>query len=491
MIPQLELYMQDLLTWRGALGALYFVLILSVIVVILMENRNPLKAVSWMMILVLLPAVGLVLYVLLGRDNRRKRLMSKHSYERIIEGATPEIPKENSTNGNLPGEYLPVSSLIRLQTGIPVMEADSIVPYLSGREKFEALKRDILAARDHIHLEYYILSDDELGGEIASLLIRKAQERVRVRVIYDYVGSWETSQSFMRKLRKCGVEVYPFLPVIFPFLTSKVNYRNHRKVVVIDGHIGYVGGMNISDKYVVGDELGIWRDTHVRITGPAVNQLQSSFIADWYVASRRILPHKLYYNAELEAAVSHDAHREIPMQIFQTGPTGPWRTLMQVLCLAIYNAEESLWIQTPYFLPNEPLNKAIIGAALRGIDVRIILPEKSDTFGVKYASSSYIGDLLEAGVSVYSYKGGFLHAKVLTIDGTMTMLGSANMDFRSLEHNFEINCCVYDSEFTRRINTGMEKDFDECELLVLRRWRKRPFFRRLWESVMRLFSPLL
>lgn len=456
-----------------------------------MENRNPLKAVGWLLVLVLLPAAGLVLYFFFGRDSRRKRLLSKHAYDRIIKNAAPDLPVRCLSARPDVGDHLPISRLITRMTGVPVMEAEEIIPFFKGPKKFDALREDILSARKNIHLQYYIWMDDRLGKEIADLLIRKAQEGVHVRVIYDDVGSWRASSSYFRKLRQNGVEVYPFLPVAFPILTSKINYRNHRKIVIIDGRIGYIGGMNIADRYVYGDRSGEWRDTHIRLTGNAVNLLQSSFVADWYVASQRILPKSVYFDPSLGDSSAPFSSLKIPLQIFQSGATGSWRILMQTLCLAIYNAKSSLWIQTPYFMPNDPVNKAITGAALRGLDVRLTLPLHSDTFGVKYASSSYIQELLRAGVRVHFYRTGFLHAKVLTIDGTMTMMGSANMDFRSLEHNFEISCCIYDKTFTQLINHAMEKDFDHSTIMTLREWDERPFLRRLWESTMRLFSPLL
>lgn len=480
------------LSWTNILGVLYAVLIISIVVLVMLENRNPIKTVSWVSVLVLLPALGLVLYFFFGRSGRRRRLLSRYAYERIIQNAAPNLPIKGVINETELDGFYPLSQLIRHQTQVPLMVAQEITPFFNGTEKFEQLKQDLQKAQQHIHLQYYIFMDDTLGQQVAEILIQKAKQGVEVRVIYDYVGSWKASHRFYRKLRKAGVEVYSFLPVALPFMTSKANYRNHRKLVIIDGEIGYIGGMNIADRYTNGGRFGSWRDTHVRLIGNAVNQLQASFVADWYVASRRILPTTVYrdeHNTPPKNGCPPPQH--ILIQTFSSGPTGPWRVLMQVLCLAIHRAEQSVWIQTPYFLPNEPLSKAILGAALRGVDVRITIPQHCDNISVKYATNSFVQDLLEAGVKVYHYQRGFLHAKVLTIDHSMSIVGSANMDFRSLEYNFEVNSCIYDKEFTQHIERQMDEDFDNSSLLSLWEWQHRPLGRRLGESLMRLFSPLL
>ncbi len=482
----------NLFTLRGFWGIVYALVIVSVILLVVLENRNPIKAVGWVIILMLLPAVGLVAYFFFGRDNRRVRLMSKKAYQRIMSHATPDIPSSHIFRSVGAGRFATLSRLLHRHTGAPILEADSAEIFTHGEAKLSRMMEDIAAARSHVHIQYYVFSDDTTGRRVADLLARKVTEGVRVRVVYDYVGSWEASRSFFRKMRRAGVEVYPFLRVVFPLLTSKVNYRNHRKAVIIDGQIGYVGGMNIADRYTIGNHLGTWRDTHIRITGAAVNGLQASFIADWYVASQRILPINVYHPVKGSGSpVGEGGVEGAPMQFFQSGPTGPWRTLQQAYCMSIYNAKHSVWIETPYFLPNEPLFRAIVGAALSGVDVRLILPDKCDSRTVRMASDSFLSDLLEAGVKVFRYKAGFLHSKLLMVDDDLTILGSANMDFRSLEHNFELTGCVYDKAFTVRMRKVFEADMMASVPVLLKVWRKRPFVTRLSESVMRLLSPLL
>lgn len=472
------------LFWR----TLYVVIIISVIILVVSENRNPIKAVGWVLILILLPAVGLVVYFFLGRDSRKIRLLSRSAYRRIMNNSVPKLTSGSTQvlPPEMTREMHSLSHLIQSQTESPILLAESIDIFTSGEEKMQRLYEDIRQARHHIHVQYYVFSDDQTGQALVDLLEAKVHEGVSVRIIYDHVGSWEASASFFRKIRRRGIEVYPFLPVIFPLFTSKVNYRNHRKAVIIDGKIGYVGGMNIANRYTVGNKLGVWRDTHVRITGAAVNGLQSSFMTDWYVASQRILPVDVYH-----PVVSESRDKGIPMQFFQSGPNGQWRILLLILVRAITNAQSSVWMQTPYFLPNDALYKAIVGAALSGIDVRLVIPHRGDSRSVRLASDSYIADLLRAGVKVYRYQRSFIHSKLMIVDDRLTIIGSANMDFRSLEHNYELTGCVYDASVAVEMKKIFTEDCKSSTALRYKSWRQRPYLTRLAESVMRLFAPLL
>ena len=289
---------------------------------------------------------------------------------------------------------------------------------------------------------------------------------------------------FFKEMKEAGIEVHAFLRVAFPGLTSKVNYRNHRKIVVIDGKVGFMGGMNLADRYAKGSSWGVWRDTHFKFEGKGVHGLQSVFLIDWYVVSKKLLNEKIYYPA---AAIYGDNI----MQIATSGPVGQWRTLLQATIFMIANAKKYIYIQTPYFLPTEGLNQALQTAALGGIDVRLMLPKHSDTRTVNMASHSFIDEMVKAGVHVYFYQPGFLHAKLVVCDDALVSIGSANMDFRSFEHNFEINAFVYQKAFALRMKQIFLHDMRYCERLVPSRWLKRPRKQRLAESFMRLFSPLL
>lgn len=482
--------------WSYVWGTLYGIIILSTITLILLENRNPLKALSWVIVLILIPVFGLIFYFIFGKDTRRIRLVSRQFYKRIMEEATPKAPFSQASEALQKGEkkYDRLMTMIQKQTENTVLPAQSIEIFTDGASKFDRLIEDISQAKHHIHIEYYIFRNDSTGRRVADALIQKAKEGVTVRMLYDFVGSALHQTRFFRQLSQSGIILYPFLPVVFPLFTSKENYRNHRKIIVIDGHIGYIGGMNVSDNYTLGTRIGLWRDTHFRITGVAVNGLQAAFITDWYVASKIVLPSSLFYGKQAlpDASPAAIGQHPIPVQTFTSGPTGRFRTLQQALCHVMYGAKRSIRIQTPYFLPTDSLNKAIIGAALSGIYVEMLVPFDNDSKATKYASRSYYDELLRAGVHIYFYKKGFLHSKLVTIDDELSIIGSANMDFRSMEHNFEISTIIYDKAFTQQLCQMMDNDIRfNGELLRREQWKKRSLPKKFIESLLRLFAPLL
>ena len=463
--------------------ALYSISIMSLIVVVLLENRNPLKTIPWVIVLLFLPGIGLVFYFFFGQDNRRQRIISRRTYKRIMKPLYSGHPVQDRCV--VTPNYQPLVNLLNRNRRRPLLYGSKLTFYTAGKDKFDALLEEINRAKHHIHLQYYIFADDEIGRKVRDALIRKAGEGLRVRVIYDDVGSWNVKDAFFNEMRRAGVEVYPFLKVAFPVLTSKVNYRNHRKIVVIDGWVGFMGGMNIADRYVRGSSFGQWRDTHFKITGQGVYGLQSAFLVDWYVISRQLVKGKEYYPPV-------KIYGDNIMQIVTGGPTGPWRTLVQAILFCVTNARRYLYIQTPYFLPTEDLNQALQTVALGGVDVRLMIPERSDTRTADMASHSFLDDMVKAGVKVYFYKRGFLHSKLLLMDDALSCIGSANFDFRSFEHNFEVNAFVYHSAFARQMKEMFTDDLTKhCEPLVPARWLKRPLSKRLAESFMRLFSPLL
>ncbi|KGN95004.1 cardiolipin synthase [Porphyromonas crevioricanis] len=467
---------------------LYSALVVSLVVVIISENRNPLKATSWLLLITLLPVIGVLLYLLFGQDQRRRRVMSRRVYRRIMR--RPQyLSMPEALLSSLQDEQLsPVMRLLVNNSDNPLLAAEHLDIYTEGGTKLEALYQDLETAHDHIHLQYYIISDDEYGIRLQQLLMRKAAEGVRVRVIYDHVGCWATSSKYWKTLREAGVEVYPFMRVAFPIFTGRVNYRNHRKIVVIDGTIGYVGGMNIAKRYVVGNELGMWRDTHIRMEGTAVASLQSSFLIDWYVVSRKVISIEGCYHIPPAPNMLADGIR---MQVVAGGPIGRWRTIEQAISYTIARATKYVYIQTPYFLPTDTLNNIVLMAALSGIEVRLMLPKRSDAVLAQYATRSYLSQLMQAGVRVFLYSKGFLHSKLLLVDGRVASVGSANMDFRSLEHNFELNVMIYDETTVERLRKTFEADMESCELLDRQQWAARGRFERFSESFVRLFSPLL
>ena len=471
--------MQQILT--NLFIVLYSVTIISVILVVITDNRNPLKTLPWIIVLIFAPVIGLLFYFFFGQNLSKQRIISRRTRKRIsmrlVESDYPSRPE-------IPEKWKPLARLLQTTIHAVPLYGSRITPYTDGKSKMQALLDEIARARHHIHLQYYILCNDRTGGQLCDLLRIKAREGIQVRILYDDVGSSSVKKSFFEGLRRDGIEVYAFLHVRFPRFTSKINYRNHRKIAVIDGRVGFIGGMNIADRYVYGTDWGIWRDTHFRIEGNGVAGLQASFLSDWSATTKQRITGPEYYPAA-------EHFTDNVLQIVPSGPFGTWRTLLQGDSYAMANARRRIWIQTPYYLPSDVLNSALQTAALAGIDVRLMLPARSDSRIVDLASHSYLDNMMKAGVKILFYLPGFLHSKLLIIDDDLTVIGSANMDFRSFEHNFEVNAFVYDKDFTARMAGIFENDARTAHLLTAAEWFNRPRPRRWAESLMRIFSPLL
>ena len=471
--------MQQVLTYLF-LG-IYSLTILGIIVVIITDNRNPLKTVPWIVVLLLAPGVGLVFYFFFGQNLSKQRIITHRTRKRI----TMQLDEsEHRQQPGIPPTHRALSELLMTTLHAVPLYGSRLKAFTDGESKMEALLEEIGRARHHIHVQYYILSDDATGRRLRDALVAKARCGVEVRLLYDDVGSSGVKKAFFEGMRREGIEVRAFLHVKFPFFTSKVNYRNHRKIVVIDGRVGFIGGMNVADRYVHGTGWGSWRDTHFRIEGSGAAGLQASFLSDWSATTKQHISGPDYYP---EAA----SYTDDVMQIVPSGPFGKWRALLQADSYAIARARRRIWIETPYYLPSDVLNTALQVAALAGIDVRLMLPERSDSKAIDLASHSYLDDMMKAGVKILFYTPGFLHSKLLIIDDDLTVIGSANMDFRSFEHNFEINAFVYDAEFTDRMESVFERDAAQCRHLTAAEWFNRPRSRRWAESFLRLFSPLM
>ncbi|WP_418990985.1 cardiolipin synthase [Alistipes sp.] len=471
--------MQQVLTYLF-LG-IYSLTILGIIVVIITDNRNPLKTVPWIVVLLLAPGVGLVFYFFFGQNLSKQRIITHRTRKRI----TMQLDEsEHRQQPGIPPAHRALSELLMTTLHAVPLYGSRLKAFTDGESKMEALLEEIGRARHHIHVQYYILSDDATGRRLRDALVAKARCGVEVRLLYDDVGSSGVKKAFFEGMRREGIEVRAFLHVKFPFFTSKVNYRNHRKIVVIDGRVGFIGGMNVADRYVHGTGWGSWRDTHFRIEGSGAAGLQASFLSDWSATTKQHISGPDYYP---EAA----SYTDDVMQIVPSGPFGKWRALLQADSYAIARARRRIWIETPYYLPSDVLNTALQVAALAGIDVRLMLPERSDSKAIDLASHSYLDDMMKAGVKILFYTPGFLHSKLLIIDDDLTVIGSANMDFRSFEHNFEINAFVYDAEFTDRMESVFERDAAQCRHLTAAEWFNRPRSRRWAESFLRLFSPLM
>lgn len=466
----------------------YLFTVLGVMLTVLSENRNPLKASAWIMIVGLVPVFGLILYAVFGQDQRRLHQINRRFNRRVMR--RPQVltlPRHLQKKRQPNEENQRLIELLERNSGSSLLQLQSLDIYAWGGKMYEALYEDLEKAEEYIHLQAYIFAEDEVLNRLSEILLRKASEGVTVRVIYDHLGSYSVSESYWRRLREGGVQVYAFMRVVFPLLSTTVNYRNHRKIVVIDGKVGYVGGMNFAQRYLTGNDLGRWRDTHFRLTGVAVAGLQSSFLIDWYAVSRRVVNIDRY----LAPAILAPSEYSPSLQFVPGGPISTWRTIEQAIIYMISRADRSICIQTPYFLPTENLNNALITAALAGIDVQLMLPQKTDSRLTTFAARSYLGQLLDAGVRIFFYTHGFLHSKLLIVDNKISAIGSANMDFRSLEHNFEITGFVYDDGVARRLYSLFEQDKADCVELRRTEWESRGRLSRLAESVMRLFAPLL
>lgn len=470
------------LTWvYDLLFFAYVVTIVTVIIVVISENRNPVRSLAWVTVLMLLPGLGILLYLFFGRNIRNRHKLSRRNRRRMRK-REPD-PKVNYRSLDLSLDSIQEIRLGNSLTGSHFYPGNSVEVFTEGEKKFKKLKHDLRHAHTYINIQYYIFSDDRIGKEISEILIERALSGVSVRVIYDHVGSFATRNSFFKKMRKAGIEAYPYLKVTFAWLGSRINWRNHRKLCIIDGRIGYIGGMNIADRYIDGGKsFGEWRDTHLRVEGPVVAALQHSFAVDWYSMGKPLLE---------ETVDTRHLRGDISAQMITSGPSSQWPNLAYMFLKAICNAKRRVYIQTPYFLPTDTLLKALIAASLSRVDVRIMLPRKSDSKLLNYASASYISQCLQAGIKIYYYEPGMLHAKMIIIDDDTSTVGSTNFDFRSFEHNFEGNLFLYSREMTDKLIAVWRKDQEKSTRIFAEEWKKRPLWRKSLESIVHLLSPIL
>jgi len=454
---------------------------------VLMDNRQPAKTIAWVLVLLFVPVVGIVLYIFFGQNTRKMKLISGRSLDQLSKRSMLEFVEQR--NLRMP-EYF--SSLVRLFTNqslsLPFKD-NAVEFYTDGYQFFPALLQAIKGATNHIHLDTYIIADDPLGRLVSDALIVKAREGVEVRLIYDDVGCWRVPERFFDRMRQAGVKVRSFMPVRFPAFTSKVNYRNHRKVCVIDGTQGFIGGMNIALRYVKGLHGGTlpWRDTHMRLRGSVVYALQRAFLVDWYFVDRTLINDHRYY-PPMPWHISNDSLA----QVVTSSPIAQWPDIMQGYVRILLEAKRYVYMETPYFLPTEPVMFAMRTAALAGVDVRLLIPRRSDAWLIQLASMSYVTETLEAGVKVRLYEKGFNHSKLLVADDQISTCGSTNIDFRSFENNFEANVFFYDRQTALRIKDIYMRD-EDCSINFseARELHHRPYMHRFVESLLRLLSPLL
>lgn len=467
-----------------------YLLAISAIITVLLKNINPTKTVSYIIILALFPFFGLVIYYLFGQQYRKSKIFNrKHVINSsVIQTAGNSIKMEGHDLRGIREDLddkIKLVKLLKTSEKSPLTIRNEVDILFNGEVKFERLLDDLRKAKNHIHLEYYIIKDDTIGTKLLDVICDKAREGVEVKVSYDDVGS-KLSKTMKRQLEDSGVIHFPFMPVVFSSLTGKSNYRNHRKIAVIDGRIGYVGGINISDDYVNSETSKLfWRDTHLRIYGEAVKVLQFHFLTTWDFVTKSSVAIKESYFPEITCK------KDVAIQIAASGPDTDWANIMEAILTAINNAENYVYITTPYFIPNDQVITALQIAAKIGIDVKLIIPKNSDSWIAEHATNSYLEPLLEAGVEVYRYCKGFVHAKTMVVDDVFSTIGTCNFDNRSFNINFEINALIYDIGESELLKAQFIKDIEDSEIIDFERWKERSRFDKLKESFSRLWAPML
>lgn len=459
--------------------------------VIFLERKNASSTWAWIMVLFFIPILGFLLYLIFGRklSNRYKFKWDKkrrHGVEKEVEAQLKVIKEDKFTfKQEVLKEYQDLYYMHLKHNDALYSQNNDIQIFTDGTDKYLSLTADLEAAKDHIHLLYYIIREDQLGTQIANVLIKKAQAGVEVRVLYDDMGSRSLSKKFIRRLEEAGVQLDAFFPPLIPKINFKLNFRNHRKLTIIDGKVGYIGGFNIGDEYLGKDQkFGYWRDTHLRINGDAVKDLQNRFILDWNQASRNIIEYdKRFYLG--------GANGNVGVQIVSSGPDSEWEQIKYGYIKMILAAKEYVYIQTPYFIPDESLMDALRIAALSGVKIKIMIPNKPDHPFVYWATLSHAGELLKENAEIYMYQNGFLHAKTIVVDGKLASVGTANIDVRSFSLNFEVNAFLYDTKIAEELVSIFEKDINLSTQMTQKLYEKRSLGIKFKESISRLLSPIL
>jgi cardiolipin synthase len=474
------------------ISCIYAFTLFTVIRILLDTGHKP-KALSYILLAVLVPVLGSVAYFTLGVSYRKRRIYSKKlkSTNLLLQSVRQKLftATEQMIARDAPqlGGHAELAELLYNESREP-LSRNRVALLNNGETKFPAVIADLEKAQEYIHIEYYIYEDDTIGNTVKDLLIRKVRDGVKVRFIYDDFGSRGLRRDFIKELKAGGVEAFPFYRIRWPFFASRLNYRNHRKIIVVDGHTGYVGGINVSDRYINPGNNLYWRDAHVRIEGPAVWALQYTFLADWNFCSRqRVNPDEHLFPPALRSL----AGAEELVQVVAGGPDYPRSGIMLSYFTAIAGASERIFLTSPYFIPNTSILDALRKAALSGKDVRILVPGQSDSGFVNAASRAYYQELLDCGVKIYQYQKGFVHSKTLIVDDCLSIVGTANMDHRSFDLNFEINAVIYGREFCSRLSDTFLEDIGHSKLITQAAWRRRKKSQVLTDRIARLFSPLL
>jgi len=474
--------------------AFYGYLVVTIIF-LLLDNKESTSTIAWLFILILFPVIGLIFYFMLGRNfryrSKNKALHHQFLESRVIKQLAPIISDQEKEMDHLKqkARYSYKHKLLHLlfNNSDSVLTSRNNITLLStGRQKFSSLIKDLENAKQFIHMEYFIWRNDKLTQQIQRILIRKAKEGVQIRILYDALGCVFLNKFYIRRMRKFGIQMFPYFNFLSPFSIHTLNYRNHRKIVIIDGQIAYTGGMNMGKEYVDGGKkFPSWVDLHMRVEGESVPILQGVFATSWYNTTKEDLFKPLYFPKPNQTS------RRIPMQITTSGPDSEWESIKQLFFALITSAEKRVYVQSPYFIPDLSIYTALKTAALSGLDVRIMLTGKPDKRTPYWAAFTYLKELLQAGVKVYHYDKGFMHAKSIMIDGELCSIGTANMDVRSFHLNYEQNTLIYDRATTKEVEALFFTHLERCKQMTVQSYNKLTVFSRLRNSVARLFAPLL
>lgn len=464
----------------------YYIFVSFLILAIILDNKKPEKSFAYIFLILLFPIGGVLIYFLFGVHYQKKKLFTrKRRFNNIY------LDTLNDENKK-PFKQLEIGSNIKLPTLFYNIEQvnfslrNSIQVLINGEDKFPVLLKELKKAKKSIHIEYYIFNDDEIGTKIIDLLCKKSLEGVKIKVIYDDVGS-SLSKSSIQKLKRNSVEIFPYMPVLFSGLAHKANYRNHRKVVIIDNEVGFLGGINISDKYINPNKIDLfWRDTHILLKGESIIDLQYIFISDWYFVSGKKI--KL---SEVQYTDSKKIKTQIATSILGSDYGTNNQSIMEAFFGMITNARKEILITTPYFIPNESILNALKITAKSGIKIKIIIPKKPDIRTAYYASQTYLKDLLQSGVEIYYYTKGMMHAKTMIIDNYISTVGSTNMDHRSFNLNAEVNAFIIDNTIANELKTQFNKDLKDSYKLQIEELNNRKWYIKFISSIARLIAPVL
>ncbi|HOV64066.1 MAG TPA: cardiolipin synthase [Spirochaetia bacterium] len=475
------------------LSYIFFLYLIVITIKIILENRPPEELLAWLVILIFLPYVGAIFYILTGIDwKKQNRKIIKHIPEKAFEnfaGTIIDHQKEfvAEVSQEIDNDIAKTATMLLKSSNSPITMHNSCEFYFDGSSHFFALMRDLEHATSSIHMEYYIWRSDELGERIKDILIRKRREGVEVRLIFDGIGCFgKISRRYRRELKEAGIEFRYFLDPLSLLWGRMINYRNHRKIVVIDGKIAYSGGMNIGTEYVSGGKrYPSWRDTHMRLGGESVQLLQSVFFSDWHNSGGRIPDSSKYFCLE------GYGEAKLPVQIVTSGPDSDWESIKQLFFLLISNADKEIYIQSPYFIPDSAIMEALETAALSGISVQLMITGVPDKRIPWYVAQTYFENLLKAGVRIFLYTRGFFHAKVFMADSSISTVGTCNMDLRSFSLDYEINAVFYDKHVALTLKESFERDREFCTEVKYSNFQKRNIFVRLRNSILRVLAPVL